>query len=576
MDAKIFTIFIAAVVIFGGLVAFTDYFPTQPIKPGKIDDWQYEPESENLLKKVGGVLKGLGSGVAPTGAKMEASGLGFATGGAKDINNFRDNIENDYLPIPTDIPYEGLFYDYYFDTGQKKECKELFCPSYSRAITKDPLSDETEYYLTVGLNSNLKKEDFERKKLNIVLVLDVSGSMSSGFNQYYYDRFGNRQEVENITGKSKITAAAESLAALTEHLKKGDRLGIVLFNNNAKKAKPLNLVEKTDMDAIRNHILDLQAGGGTNMEAGMNLATEMLQGYKDIDKSEYENRIVFLTDMMPNIGTRSKSGLLGKMKDNAEDGIYTTFVGIGVDFNTELVDAISKVEGSNSFSIHSSNEFSQRMDKDFKYMVTPLVFNLTLELDSENYKIKKVYGSTAAEEATGRIMKVNTLFPSRKKGGKTKGGVVLLKLEKISTGSKLDLTVNYETRKGEMESSSREVEFKDKEPEYFENSGVRKAVLLTRYADLMKNWIIYERSQLPGEEVPQNATKVAEAEGIEPPIIFPSLGKWERQSVDLRVSDKYKDKIQEFKSYFEKGKEELGDENLKQELKILNKLSKYD
>ena len=537
---------------------------------GKVDDWQFHPESKDFLR---GITKSIqGGGAQPMAAKSES--LGFAAGGAKDINNFRDNIDNNYLPIPTDIPYEGLFYDYYFDTGEKKECNELFCPSYSKAVTKDPLANETEYYMTVGLNSNLKREDFERKKLNIVLVLDISGSMSSGFSEYYYDRFGNKQEVENLTEKSKMQAASESLSSLTEHLKEGDRLGVVLFNSNAYKAKPLNLVEKTDMDAIRNHILEVPAGGGTNMESGMNMATEMLQKYKNSDKTEYENRIVFLTDMMPNIGTTSKSGLLGKMKDNAKNGIYTTFVGIGVDFNTELVDAISKVRGANSFSIHSSEQFAQRMDKDFEYMVTPLVFNLTLEFDSDSYKIKKVYGSTAGEESTKRIMKVNTLFPSRKREGKTKGGIVLLKLEKIGDGSDINLSVRYETREGKLKHTGAETDFEEKE-RFFENSGIRKAVLLTRYADLMKNWIIYERSRVSTQEIPINATKIAESEGIEPPIIFPGLGKWERQSVSLKVSGKYKDKIKRFLAHFEKEKQTLDDGSLEKEIEILNKLSNY-
>lgn len=42
--------------------------------------------------------------------------IGFSVGGAKDINDFRENIRNNYLPIVTDLSYEGLFYDYFFDT----------------------------------------------------------------------------------------------------------------------------------------------------------------------------------------------------------------------------------------------------------------------------------------------------------------------------------------------------------------------------------------------------------------------------------------------------------------------------
>ena len=75
--------------------------------------------------------------------------LGFSTGGAKDIANFRENIRNNYLPLPTDITYEGLFYDYYFDTGAGEPSEKLFSPSYSFAVSRDPLSGQTEYYLSV-------------------------------------------------------------------------------------------------------------------------------------------------------------------------------------------------------------------------------------------------------------------------------------------------------------------------------------------------------------------------------------------------------------------------------------------
>ena len=34
-------------------------------------------------------------------------------------------------------------------------------------------------------------------------------------------------------------------------------------------------------------------------------------------------------------------------------GIHTTLVGVGLDFNTDLVERISKVRGANYFSVHS-------------------------------------------------------------------------------------------------------------------------------------------------------------------------------------------------------------------------------
>ena len=215
----------------------------------QVDDWNTRPEPQ--------AEKGSGSSPmapaptptpapvpapapapAPAPSRVGSGNIGLAAGGAKDINNFRENIKNNYLPLPTDVTYEGLFYDYYFDTGQAEECETLFCPSYSYAVTRDPFSGEEEYYLSVGLNSGMKESDFQRKKLNLVIVLDISGSMKHPFDSYYYDQFGKKVELTGAdAGKDKIEVATESVVALLDHLGDDDRFGMVLFNNNASLAE---------------------------------------------------------------------------------------------------------------------------------------------------------------------------------------------------------------------------------------------------------------------------------------------------------------------------------------------------
>jgi hypothetical protein len=119
--------------------------------------------------------------------------IGFSVGGAKDVNNFRENIQNNYLPVITDLSYEGVFYDYFFDTGDQQQDnnkKSLFYPSYSIAFTRNPFEEEhmNEYYMTVGLNSNLNEETFKRSPMNLLFCIDKSGSMDSPFDRYHYDQ----------------------------------------------------------------------------------------------------------------------------------------------------------------------------------------------------------------------------------------------------------------------------------------------------------------------------------------------------------------------------------------------------
>jgi Ca-activated chloride channel family protein len=317
----------------------------------------------------------------------------------------------------------------------------------------------------------------------------------------------------------------------------------------------------------------------------MQKGTTLFGRYLEADKSEYENRIIFLTDAMPNIGETGESDLLAMLEENAAKGIYTTFIGIGVDFNTELVEKITKIKGANYYSVHSAGEFKERMDDEFDFMVTPLVFDLRLDLDAPGYEIEKVYGSPEADQATGEIMKINTLFPSKTEEGQVKGGMVLIKLRKLSPeeisqgdisseGSSsegtMKLKVSYLDRNGIADSDEALVEVPDVEPDYYQNNGIRKAILLSRYADLLKDWTIDER------KAAQNGQKVMPMVTFDSGIVIPiELDEWERQSLPLRVAEPYRKLFGIFGTYFEEESQAIGDDNLQQEQVVLEKLKNY-
>ena len=127
----------------------------------------------------------------------------------------------------------------------------------------------------------------------------------------------------------------------------------------------------------------------------------------------------------------------------------------------------------------------ERMGEEFEYMVTPLVFDLELNLKSADYEIAKVYGSDTANKENGNIMKVNSLFPSKTtSNGEVKGGVILLKLNKKNekTSGNLNLSVSYKDRDGKEFSNSKDVIMAEQN-EHYDNTGIRKAIVLTRYAN---------------------------------------------------------------------------------------------
>ncbi len=515
--------------------------------------------------------------------------LGLAVGGAKDINNFRENIDQGYLPLPTDVTVEGLFYDYYFENGQQAACTQLFCPSYTQATSRDPISGEAQHFLAVGLNSGLQASDFARKRLNLVVVLDISGSMGEAFNQYTYDNNSNNSTTEpdatmpdanQWDGKPKIAVATAAIAALLDQLQADDRLAIVLFDDQGYLAKPLRTVGETDMGAIKQHILALREQGGTNMEAGYQMASDLLTGYANADPNLYENRIIFLTDAQPNAGATGQADLLALTQATAAQRIYTTFIGIGVDFNTQLIEGLTKVRGANYYATHSPTEFMRRMDDEFDFMVTPLLFDLTLTFNSPDFVIEQVYGSPEADAATGEVMRINTLFPSASRGGAVKGGLVLLQLGArngaMANAGQATLTVTYADRAGNVQSSAATVALPATTTiaqggDQFDNNGIRKGILLVRYANLLRNWINDERGQAAGLD-DWNYPSVNTDQGIRLPQ-NPALGQWERQSMPLQISPTYRALFAQFHGYFMTEMGVVQDETLRQEVGILERLS---
>ncbi|WP_252700698.1 vWA domain-containing protein [Natronosalvus vescus] len=538
----------------------------------KIDDWQYDPADagNGSANRFGGT----------DGEAVEADAddsIGLAAGGAADVSTFRQNVREGYLPTPASIAYEGLFHEYYFDTGGDGSCTSLFCPTYTPAVSPDPFSDEREQFLSVGLDSGLSQTDFERPALNLVIVLDISGSMRASFTDYYYDQYGgayyydehgNKREIDEDDTRPKMDVAKDALVSLTRHLRPDNRFGVVLFNSDAAVAKPLRKVGKTDMDAIRGHIqADIRAGGGTNISAAMDAAEELMADYEGADHERRENRSIVITDAQINWGETNADELRSSLEANAEANHHTTVVGVGVDFNADLIDQITSVRGANYYSVYTESAFERRLDEEFEYMVTPLVYDLSLELEAEHATIVRVYGSTAADEATGELMHVNTLFPSPRTDGEARGGVVLVQVDVDHAGEEeLELTASWETRDGEVHETTEHITFPTAE-ETYESDAIRKSILLSRYASLLREWTVYERKVAAGETEPDD-TADADAEGIDPPASH-RLGEWEQQSVPLSVSDRYDTRLRTFADHLESEMAAVGDDDLEQELTML-------
>lgn len=145
------------------------------------------------------------------------------------------------------------------------------------------------------------KDEKRRSRVTMLFVIDHSGSMS-----------------ETSGGVTKLDLAKEAVIRSIELLSPQDRVGVIVFDDTAAIAVPITSLE--DPDAIVRQVGTIGIGGGTDIMAGVRLASEVLP-----QDDNAVRHIVLLTD-----GGADPTGiaqLIEKMYTN--DGITLSSVGVG-------------------------------------------------------------------------------------------------------------------------------------------------------------------------------------------------------------------------------------------------------
>eukprot|EP01024_Parvocaulis_polyphysoides_P063877 TRINITY_DN7405_c0_g2_i8.p1 TRINITY_DN7405_c0_g2~~TRINITY_DN7405_c0_g2_i8.p1 ORF type:complete len:587 (-),score=98.25 TRINITY_DN7405_c0_g2_i8:448-2133(-) len=337
-----------------------------------------------------------------------------------------------------------------------------------------------------NLESGQKAATFKRKDLDLVVVLDVSGSMGEKFGQY------DGSSSKDLT---KIDVAKQAIKNMMKHLTPSDKMAVVTFAISAKVQVDLEFVTPRFVSAAGSKVDSIGVGGITNLESGLKVAASLMQ------RDSRENRLIVITDANANSGEYSEQGLATIISDlaNAADPIYTSLIGVGLDFNSDLTNAILKTKGANYFTVYSPEELSKKLDEEFDYMVSPFLFDLELEFDpdslngADGWKILQAFGvpaDAAGVQSSGQILKVSTLFPSPKTAEGTKGGIILLQLKRTDNPKPLYIKVSYMDQDFWLYAGSSEVQlFKDPNVEFYGSDAIRKAILLSRYVGVLKEWL---------------------------------------------------------------------------------------
>lgn len=171
----------------------------------------------------------------------------------------------------------------------------------------------------------VKKADIP--SLGLALVIDRSSSMSMG--QY---------------GISKIDMAKEAALRSMESLRPDDYIGVIAFDGAAGWV--VEMQKPQDMEQIKEDILAISPGGGTNMYPGLELAYNSLSQLNTKLK-----HVILLTDGQSQEG--DFEGIAAKMK---EANITLSTVAVGSDADQLLLERLAQIgEGRYYFTDEFTN-----------------------------------------------------------------------------------------------------------------------------------------------------------------------------------------------------------------------------
>ncbi len=249
-------------------------------------------------------------------------------------------------------------------------------PKYGHAVALDTRwgnseisPSQREAILQIGFTTAEVNERTDLRPLNLVLVIDKSGSM---------------------VAEDKMSRVKDSLRTMLNKLRPDDIISIVGFDSSAEVLYPANRVG--DGYNVRHAIDCLAPGGSTNLHSGLMLGYAQAKKYF---RAGATNRVILLTDGIANTGVTEPHRIAAESAEFNGQGIDLSTIGVGLDLNNNLLRTLAR-SGRGLYHFISDNK---DIDKVFVNEVQSLISSLakTVQVTIEygpGLHLAKIYGYT--------------------------------------------------------------------------------------------------------------------------------------------------------------------------------------
>lgn len=192
-----------------------------------------------------------------------------------------------------------------------------------------------------------------RPDLNLSLVLDRSGSMEG----------------------EKMVRAREAAMFCVDQMLPTDRLSVVTFDDRIEVLFPSQPV--TNKQSMKDLISRVTARGSTALHeawvrGGLTVSERMLdQGI---------NRVVLITDGLANVGITNTDEIVTQAMGLYKRGVSTSTIGIGSDFNEDLLMPMAQSGGGNAWHVVEPGDMQRIFQVELEGLIAQFAHTVSLSL----------------------------------------------------------------------------------------------------------------------------------------------------------------------------------------------------
>ncbi len=239
---------------------------------------------------------------------------------------------------------------------------------------------ETTLDMIVRIHPPAQQQKINRPPLNLGLVLDRSGSMS-----------GN-----------KIRFARKAACYAVEQLLPTDRVSVTIFDTHVQTLVASTLVE--DKTSILNQIQRVQTGSSTALHKGW--VEGGIQVSQHLNPKAL-NRVILLSDGLANVGETNPDSIANDVHGLSVRGVGTTTLGVGEDYDEDLLAAMATSGDGNFYHIESPDQLPEIFATELQGLVATVGHKVSLGLEPAPGVVIKDVFNDLEKTSYGRLMLPN-------------------------------------------------------------------------------------------------------------------------------------------------------------------------